>query len=761
MQGSITLLVRGIVQGVGFRPFCARLALELGLGGWVRNTSEGVVINLVGEPSLFVVYRERLLSEAPPIAVIQSVALLENEGKEDPASSSSDFRILESQEQERQLVLIPPDIATCDACLLEMRDPSNRRYRYPFINCTNCGPRYTIIQKLPYDRPGTTMACFEMCPSCDEEYHNPSHRRFHAQPNACPKCGPHLWLLDAQGVELAQGERALDETIRCLKEGGIVAIKGLGGFHLACDAANDAAVTSLRGRKRRPDKPFAVMVRDLKTARLFAHVNETAERWLVSPRRPIVLCPVREGAPLSSAVAPRQGTLGIMLPYTPLHALLFDSLQILVMTSANKSEAPILSGNREAVKELKGVADRFLVHNRDIHMKIDDSVMAVLGRRSILIRRARGFVPNPLIMRKEMPSLFAAGAEMKAAFAFTNEHYLFPSQYLGDLQSLATLPFYKKAATHLLDLYRVSPRFLVCDLHPQYLSTRIAKEIVPHPEKTLFVQHHFAHLAACLAEKDCEDPCIGLILDGTGYGEDGTIWGGEILVGDATRYERKGSLLPARLPGGERAILEPWRYAYSLLFETYGQEKARDVAERLWSDKAPMLEKLEASRENGPLSSSCGRLFDAVSALLGIRSVISYDAQAAMELEATSAGIGETPFEYEWDTQGLLRIDWRPAIRWLVEKEELPVARRAASFHGGLARILTEACIEIGGREGIKKVALSGGVWQNRRLLTLTCTFLERSGFEVLSHEKLSPNDECVAVGQAWVGVHQLSGKGN
>ncbi|WP_448807530.1 carbamoyltransferase HypF [Aminobacterium colombiense] len=751
MHNISTFLVTGIVQGVGFRPFCARLAEDMGLGGSVKNTSDGVVIKLQGSQTQIEAYLQRLQKEKPEASHISSIDLL---FQEDSCEEKGNFVIEKSLRLEHQRVLIPPDIATCNDCLREMRDPSNRRYRYPFINCTNCGPRYTIIEDLPYDRPSTTMRSFAMCPQCHFEYTRSSDRRYHAQPNACFDCGPSLYLIDKNGRVAAEGEEALQICCSRLKKGETAAIKGLGGFHLACDPFNSEATQKLRRRKNRKDKPFALMVSDLARAKQLVYLTGTAEKLLSSSKRPIVLCPAKRNSGLSPLVAPGQNALGIMLPYTPLHHLLLEHFDALIMTSANMSDAPIISDNNEAQASLSDLADFFLMHNRDIHMAIDDSVIASQGQEYIVLRRARGFVPIPLASLHKGPVIIAAGAEMKSTFTLTQDNTIFPGQYLGDLKQIGTIVYYKKALEHFLKLYNLHPEYLVYDLHPQYISGPLARKVIKRPfNATLGVQHHHAHMAACLLENRREEPTIGAIFDGTGYGDDGTIWGGEFLVADMKSYERKGSLLPCPLPGGEKAVLEPWRYGLALLTLTLGNEEAIALSGQIWPEKKSLLPSQLAIMNASPITTSCGRFFDGVSALLGFCTDISYDGQAAMELEGHAKGESIAPFEI-LEKDDFLSLDWRPALKWMVEnrqhhrKESL-----AAAFHGGLALGTANLCLRISERTGIKHVALSGGVWQNRRLLVLTLSYLRRRGLLPLTHHLLSPNDENVSVGQAAIGM--------
>ncbi len=743
-------LISGVVQGVGFRPFCARLALDEKLKGSVRNTNSGVELEIWGEPGQIDRYLRRLQRECPTAAYIQSVKLVER--IPDVSGAPASFEILKSEGRSTRRVLIPPDIATCDSCLGEMRDPSDRRYRYPFINCTLCGPRFSIIYDLPYDRPKTTMSEFTMCGSCSAEYGDPFNRRYHAQPNACPDCGPHLWACDPEGNRLAEGESAIEVATELLSRGKIVAVKGLGGFHLACDARKDEVVRELRVRKRRPDRPFAIMVRDLDIAAKMVVLTEKGKDLLVSSRRPIVLCPSQKGSGLSRLLNPELDSIGIMLPYTPLHHLLLEKLEVLVMTSANRSEEPIVADNEEALLELSSIVDAFLMHDRKICMRVDDSVVSVAGNRAFYVRRARGVVPQPLFLPERGPSVLAAGGEMKATFSVTHEGALFPSQYLGDLKTIEGATFYREALGHFLSLYAIKPEFLVQDLHPLYLSSRLCREILPEPVGVLAIQHHHAHLAACLFENGIEEPAVGLILDGTGYGTDGTIWGGEILWGDASGFERLGHLVPFHLPGGERAIWEPWRCGISLAYESGLREKALEWVKRKKTVLPEFERSIDVSIEAGVKTTSCGRLFDGVSALLGFCDSATFDGQAPMVLEAAAKGSGFLPFSIVV-SDGKILIDWRPAIREIFAlMGRRTVGSIAASFHGGLARALVEAAAIAAERKGTRNVALSGGVWQNRRLLSLVIAEIERRGLVPVVHSLLSPNDECVSVGQAVAG---------
>ncbi|MBO8153198.1 carbamoyltransferase HypF [Thermovirga sp.] len=752
MYIKVILLVSGIVQGIGFRPFCAKLAQEIGVTGSVSNTSEGVFLEIFGTKEQIESYQQKLLTDAPPLSYIQSIQVMEEKAVN---SLPESFQILPSTEKVETKALIPPDIATCEDCLAEMTDPSDRRFEYPFINCTNCGPRFTIIESLPYDRPKTTMAKFKMCPDCKKEYEDCNDRRYHAQPVACPHCGPHVWLESTTSDSaLAKNKDAIDKAIRLLKENHIVAIKGLGGFHLSCLPSNEA-LSKLRARKKRPYKALALMVKDITVAEKLVHLTDKARSLLNSPRKPIVVCRKKDNSEISELVAPKLDTLGVMLPYTPLHFLLLREIPILVMTSANVSETPIVSSNDEAKSKLSGIVDYFLMHNRDIRMKIDDSVVASAGKRHIFYRRARGYVPHPILVKKNMPRILAAGAEMKSTFAITIDKYIIPSQYLGDLKSLDTATYYEEALKHFFKLYKFTPTAIVKDLHPQYVSSQIVDKIVKNGTLAEFkVQHHHAHMVSCMVENGINHPVIGLILDGTGLGTDGNIWGGEILVGDLKSFTRKGFFHEAYLPGGEKAILEPWRFAYSLLYETFGKNEAKQLANLIWPNRSKLIPLMEGALRFSLKTSSCGRLFDGVAALIGLEELITYDGQAAMELEAISSGAKEeAPFSII-HTEGNLVLDWRPAIKWITQaKDKLPIPRIAAAFHKGLAKNLANMCYEVASETGIKEVVLSGGVWQNKRLFTLIIPYLKQRGLRPHWHTSLSPNDESISVGQAVIGA--------
>lgn len=737
--------VSGIVQGVGFRPLCVRIAHRCDLRGSVTNTSDGVLLKLQGQEDDVARFLDDLRHDCPDVAMIVAVKLISQRAID---VRDNEFIIEKSVRAQRQRVLLPPDMATCPDCLADIRDPKDRRYRYPFTNCTNCGPRFSIVRSLPYDRPCTTMVAFPMCPNCHREYTDEENRRFHAQPNACPVCGPHLTYCDASKEVLSEHDDALKQAASDLKSGLILAIKGLGGFHLVCDARNERAVALLRERKRRPRRPFAVMMKDLDEAKSYVDVTPDDAALLSGSRAPILLLPKLAEKGLAPSLAPGLKRLGVMLPYTPLHHLLLDEISPLVMTSANLSGDPLVSGNDEAFSRLAGICDRFLIHNRDIHMKIDDSVLLPAESGPILIRRARGYVPNPVITGHDLAPVLAAGAEMKGTFAFSQDNMIFPSQYLGDLKELHSGEFYVAALRHFASLYNFAPELLAHDLHPQFIPTRIAKRNFP-ALPCLAIQHHYAHMMACLAEHQTDDPALGLIMDGTGYGSDGTVWGGEILYGNSSGFKRLGSLHPFRLPGGDRAVIEVWRCGFSLLVETFGAAEALELCARLWPKRASTAAQLLRVWGSFPVCSSCGRLFDGVASLVMAKEAVSYDGEAAMELEALSdESVGASGV---MDFDGVTgQVTWQPFVRDIVRRER-PAAEVGGAFHAELATALARAAGVFARQNEASSVALSGGCWQNGHLLKKMLPLLRAAGLIPLTHRTLSPNDESVSVGQAYI----------
>jgi hydrogenase maturation protein HypF len=727
----VRVRVEGVVQGVGFRPFVHRLAGELGLAGFVRNDVRGAVIEAEGEPAAIEALLGRLGSEAPPLARVEVVAT-----EVVPARGEPGFAIAESTAAGAPDAQVSPDTATCAACLRELFDPADRRYRYPFINCTDCGPRFTIVRGVPYDRPLTTMAGFTMCDDCQAEYDDPSNRRFHAQPNACPVCGPHL-----------RGSDPFNRAVAVLQSGGIAAVKGIGGFHLACLAGDERAVAELRARKHREEKPFALMARDLRAADELVRLGPVHAALMRGRDRPIVLAPRRPAARVAAAVAPRSAELGVMLPYSPLHHLLLaDVGEPLVMTSGNVSDEPIAFEDEDALTRLRGIADAFLVHDRPIATRTDDSVLRVARGRPLPLRRSRGAVPSVLALPVPAPRhVLACGAELKSTFCVARGRRAWVSHHIGDLKNAETLESFQTGVAHFERLFAVAPELVAHDLHPDYLSTVYA--LAREGAERVGVQHHHAHLAACLAEHGETGPAVGAIFDGAGLGTDGTVWGGEILVGDLRGFERAGHLWPVALPGGDAAAREPWRMACAWRAAAGGD--ARPVpgvdAER-WRAVARMAESGMAS----PPTTSVGRLFDAVAALCGLRLEASYEGQAAMELEAACDGAERGAYPLR-AIAGVL--DAREAIL-AVDRDVargVPVGTIAARFHHALADATAAECAQLAGDRGLDTVVLSGGAFQNRRLLERAAAGLERAGVRVLVPERLPPNDGGLAFGQAAV----------
>ncbi len=750
--------VSGVVQGVGFRPFVALLASRYRLCGWVRNTSGTVEIEIEGSPEYVDTFVDSLLSEAPPLAQITSVSSLDA----DPIGYSH-FEIRESTAEEGGRCVIPADIAVCEECLQEIADPKNRRFHYAFTNCTNCGPRYTIVRRVPYDRANTTMASFAMCTDCAAEYHSSHDRRFHAEPIACPQCGPRVWLENEGEIVESEPLRRAGEL---LFQGRIVAIKGLGGFHLACDARSDGVVRMLRSRKGRSAKPFAIMVRDIKEAERICELTPQARELLLSRQRPIVLARKKPSPGISEQVAPSNKNLGVMLPYTPLHVLLLEySPAALVMTSGNLSEEPLVFTNSLAREKLAGLADAFLMHDRDIHIPCDDSVVrADYSEEPVLIRRARGYVPEAIQLPFESPEILAVGAEQKNTFCLAWEQQAVVSQHIGDLDTAETLDYFKYAVDHFLALFGRRPAIVAHDLHPAYMSSQYAKAM--QVDTRVGVQHHHAHVAACLAENGCTDRCIGIALDGTGYGTEGTVWGGELLLADLKDFERVGRFAVVRMPGGEASIRDPCRMALAYLQSAY-QDKCWDIANSL-GIKFSELETRVIKRQletglNSPLTSSAGRLFDAVSAALGVCRERTYEGQPAAELEAavdeTEGGSYAGRLYY---AEGLLNLDFTPIFRCAVEEflSGTSVQTVAARFHNSLVDLLARACEDIRNRTRISTIALSGGVFQNAIITIKLSERLRASGFDVLMHRVLPPNDACISFGQAIVAASRHIIKG-
>ncbi|WP_420236449.1 carbamoyltransferase HypF [Telmatobacter bradus] len=753
-QERYEVLVQGIVQGVGFRPFVFRLAREEQLAGFIGNDTDGVTIEVEGESAQIQRFLARLRLETPPLARIDAVAV-----RPIPAKGETAFRIVSSEVHGRVATGIPADAATCPDCLRELLDPADRRYRYPFLNCTNCGPRFTITRRIPYDRPQTSMAVFPMCPACQREYDDPLNRRFHAQPNACAVCGPHVWLTNAQGESLA-AEDPVQQTIERLLAGDVMVLKGIGGFHLSVDATNEEAVERLRQRKHRYGKPLAVMVRDLDAARALCRLSAEEEKLLLTPARPIVLSRLRQGTALAPSVAPGLPWLGVFLPYAPLQHLLFadERVQALVMTSANLSEEPICIDNDEALQRLAAIADGFLLHNREILQRCDDSVAALVDGAPQIIRRARGYVPQSINLPMEAPPLLAVGGHLKSVFVLARGRFAYQSQHLGDLENLTGMEFFREALEHMMRTFEIEPTMVVHDLHPGYLSTQWAREFAAeHNLPLLAVQHHHAHMAACMAENGVTEPVIGLALDGTGYGTDGKIWGGEVLIAEFGHFQRFAHLNYVPLPGGEKAIREPWRMALGALASAGFNIEAPEIFSLVGASEqeARVVARMIVRGLNAPLTSSCGRLFDAAAAVVLGRRVVDYEAQAAIEWEGMAVDEPRS-FDSGYElaiTQNAdeVILDAKPLWHALVNDLRAGVAKSgiAARFHAGLALGFVRAAVLAREKSAIRTVALSGGCLHNRRFAALLRMGLEAEGFTVLTHRKTSPGDGGLSYGQA------------
>ncbi|HEY83234.1 MAG TPA: carbamoyltransferase HypF [Dehalococcoidia bacterium] len=748
--------VSGIVQGVGFRPFVYRLAQKFKLNGWVRNTSGNVTIEVEGPKESLKQFLISLKEEAPPAARIHDITTATL-----PPRGDTNFEIWQSQPEAGKYQPVSPDIATCAECLEEVFTPGNRRYLYPFTNCTNCGPRFTIIKDIPYDRPLTTMSRFTMCPECQAEYDDPYDRRFHAQPNACPRCGPSLELTDGAGTPIPCPD-IIRKAAELLGQGGIIAVKGLGGFQLACDATNPEVVKRLRERKRRPGKPFALMMASLEEVKKHCLVSAEEAKLLLSPQAPIVLLRWRKDTSnVTPLVAERNKYLGVMLPYTPLHHILLrDAARPLVMTSGNLSEEPICRDNDEALRRLRGVADYFLLHNRDIHARYDDSVYLVERDTPRAIRRARGYAPQPIMLPFQAKQVLACGAEEKNTFCLTKDEYAFLSQHIGDMDNEETMSHFENTVKLYERLFRVQPEIIAHDLHPEYLPTKYAlKYAAEQGIKIIGVQHHHAHIVSCLAENAAQGPIIGVAFDGTGYGTDGNLWGGEFLVCDCRDFQRAAHLEYAPMPGGAAAIRKPYRMALGYLHALLGKDTSLDglpILGQIPDAEVSIISKQLERGLNSPLTSGTGRLFDAVSALAGVRGEIDYAAQAAIELEMVApddvAEVTPYPFAITEEKEPMV-IKLGELIYAIVKdvKNGVPAPVISARFHQTMARIIVETSKLISKKTGLKTVALSGGVFQNRLLFNLAVDGLEREGFQVLSHRSVPPNDGGISLGQAIV----------
>ncbi|MDH7480455.1 MAG: carbamoyltransferase HypF [Armatimonadota bacterium] len=748
----LRITVKGIVQGVGFRPFIYHLARKHGLAGWVCNTNDGVLIEAEGNEDNLRGFMESVKTNAPPLALITDVSA-------EPLQpiGECEFIIRHSLSNSEPQTTIPPDVATCADCLADISNHANRRYHYPFTNCTNCGPRFTIIERIPYDRQNTTMAAFDMCPDCLAEYENPSERRFHAQPNACPVCGPHL-IID--GHKYTNDSEAISKAAEILRRGEILAIKGLGGFHLACDARNTKAVGMLRKRKGRAKKPFAVMCVDIDEVRRICEVDPISEKLLLSFERPIVIMQARTNNGISPEVAPGNNTLGVMLPYTPLHHLLLaQSPPTLVMTSGNLSEEPIAYKDEDANLRLGHIADHILMHNRPIHMACDDSVARAFCDKPMLLRRARGYVPQPIKINFKTPMILACGGDLKSTFCLTKGELAILSQHLGDLENAQTIEHYDSVVKHFCEFFDVKPEIIAHDLHPDYHSTRFAESL--RCGKKIAVQHHHAHIASCMAENNISGKVIGVAFDGTGYGTDGQIWGSEFLIADFKNFQRAAHLAYIPIPGGEAAIKKPCRMAAAYLLKTFGDsgEKVATTIMPSFTCKEAQVVKMQIDRNlNAPLTSSMGRLFDAVSALLGICTEVTYEGQAAIELEATASPNSE-PYNFELiiGNEDTIEIDVRQMLKQIVFEIEkgTPSSIISSRFHATIAEIISTVCTKLRDCTNLNRVVLSGGVFQNMVLLGLSTKKLEKQGFDVFCHALVPPNDGGISLGQAVVAAER------
>ncbi len=755
----LKLTVKGVVQGVGFRPFVYQLARKHSLNGWVLNTSGSVEIEVEGAKYALDAFTKELKGNHPPQARITEL-----KAEEKPERGYDSFKIRQSLSRADQYQLISPDLSTCAECHDDFTNKDNRRYRYPFTNCTNCGPRFTIIEDIPYDRPLTTMKIFKMCPDCQAEYEHPLDRRFHAQPNACPICGPHLNLTDNKGKPYNTDD-PIKKAAGLLKKGYIVAIRGLGGFLLACDATSDKAINTLRKRKKRPGKPFAVMLSGLDNVKEHCLVSPKEEELLVSPASPIVLLDWRETSNISKAVAPKLRYLGVMLPYTPLHYLLMKDCGIpLVMTSGNLSEEPIARDNAEALKRLGNIADYFLIHNRDIFSTYDDSVLMVVDEEPVMLRRARGYAPYPVRLPFRTKQVLACGAEEKNTFCLTRDDNAFVSQHIGDMENEETLNHFENTIALYRRIFRIKPKAIARDMHPDYLPSKWAEEqSFKENLKLIDIQHHHAHIAGCIAENGLCEPVIGIAFDGTGYGTDGNIWGGEFLTADLKGFKRKAHFEYLPLPGGEAAVKKPYRTAIGYIYRLLGKEALTGGIPCLDKIDATELELIKQQVDkslNTPLTSSCGRLFDAVSALIGVCGDINYSAQAAIELEMAAYGV-EDAKSYRFalaEENGIIVIRIKSLLEDIIAELKNGTLKEviSARFHNTISQITLKLCQNIAKESGLNTVALSGGCFQNRRLLKGLSALLKEKGFKVITHRFVPPNDGCISLGQAVIAGSKL-----
>jgi hydrogenase maturation protein HypF len=745
----LRIIVHGAVQGVGFRPFVYRLATELDLKGWVTNSAQGVFLEIEGAPEAAAEFARRLRTNKPARAIIQSC-----ESSHLEAVGYKEFEIRESTDEGGKTALILPDIAPCAHCLREMLDPRDRRFRYPFTNCTNCGPRFSIIEALPYDRANTSMEKFAMCVDCQREYRDPADRRFHAEPIACSRCGPQMQFLDSSGKSLGESEAALQQAIGEIRAGKIVALKGVGGFQLLVDARNADALLLLRARKHREEKPFAVMFPSLEQIRVQCEVSAFEERLLVSPESPIVLLKKSTLCNLQSAIAPGNPNLGTMLPSSPLHHLLLRELNFpIVATSGNLSDEPICIDESEAVERLRGIADGFLVHDRPIVRHVDDSILRLLHGREMMLRRARGYAPLPVAFDRSLPTILAVGAHLKNTVALSVGRNVFVSQHIGDLATRQAYDAFTQSAADLPRLYDAEPELIVHDLHPEYLST---KHALQQPVPSVAVQHHWAHIAACMAENEIEPPLLGVAWDGTGYGVDGTIWGGEFFLVAKDSCRRVAHFRSFRLPGGDAAVREPRRSSLGMLHEIFGEElwQRNEWRAHFTPAEVKTLRTMLTRAVNSPLTSSAGRLFDGVAALAGLRSHATFEGQAAMELEFAVDSATTESYPFVLRSESPVVIDWEPALRALLEdrNQAVPIGQIAACFHN----MLEEVIVALARHCGQTRVALSGGCFQNRYLTERVIDQLSAAGFQPFWPQRVPPNDGGISLGQIYLATSPL-----
>ncbi len=761
VESRVKIIIQGAVQGVGFRPFVYRLAKDLGLNGWVINSSRGVFIEAEAEKYRLDEFVLRIQNDKPPRSFIQSFEF----SYLDPVGFDK-FEIRKSDDEGSKTVLILPDIATCDECKTDIFDPNNRRYLYPFTNCTNCGPRYTIIENLPYDRINTSMKNFEMCDDCKKEYKDPMNRRFHAQPNACPVCGPQMALWDKKGNVLSVKHDAILETIQAVKHGKIIAVKGIGGFHLIANARDEKAVRDLRKRKHREEKPLALMYPNIDSVYCDCEVSDFEKRLLLSPESPIVLLKRKNNINLAESVSPGNPYIGVMLPYSPLHHILMNELSFpIVATSGNLSDEPICTDENEALIRLKDIANLFLVHNRPIVRHVDDSIARIISDREMVTRRARGYAPLPVHLNKNLPKLLAVGAHLKNNISVSVDNNVFISQHIGDLETAEAYNAFEHVINDLTNIYEIKPDAVVCDKHPNYLSTNYANHSGLRVES---IQHHYAHINSCMAENELAGNVLGVSWDGTGYGDDGTIWGGEFFLADEKLYKRIAHLRTFRLPGGEKAIKEIQRTAIGLLYEIFGEDifKQKDLipVRSMPEKELKILDKMLKGNLNSPVTSSAGRLFDAVSAIIGISSYAHYEGQAAMQLEF-AAESARTDEKYLFNIKDIkpnnsdvkFIIDWKLIVLNIIDDLKNQISKNiiSAKFHNTLANVI----LEIAKRTGEKRIVLSGGCFQNKYLIEKTIKWLQKEGFKPYWHQRVPTNDGGISLGQIAAAANNFTGE--